>query len=75
MSMVDRQRYRQHSYVDGGSSTLSSTQLCRWWIVNVIVNRVMSMVDRQLSSVSAQDVGESQVIDDRDVIPSAISDD
>ena len=35
-------------YVDGGSSTLSSTQLCRWWIVNVIVNRVMSMVDRQL---------------------------
>jgi len=34
MSMVDRHRYRQHSYVDGGSSTLLSTELCRWWIVS-----------------------------------------
>ena len=34
MSMVNHQRYRQHSYVDGGSSTLSSTELCQWWIVS-----------------------------------------
>ena len=38
MSMVDRQRYRQHSYFDGESS-----------------------VGDHSSSVSAQDVGESQV--------------
>ena len=64
--------------------------LCRWWIINVIVNTVMSMVDRQRyrqqsyvnggssagdhrSSVSAQDVGESRVMDSRDVIPGTMS--
>ena len=64
--------------------------LCRCWIVNVIVNTVMSMVDHQRyrqqscfnggssagdhrSSVSAQDVGESQVMDSRDVIPGTMS--
>jgi len=52
MSMVDRQRYRQHSYFDGGSSAGDHS-----------------------SSVSAQDVGESQVIDVKDMIPSAMSDD
>ena len=46
MSMVDRQRYRQHSYFDGGSSAGDHS-----------------------SSVSAQDVGESQVIDGKDMIP------
>ena len=51
MSMVDRQRYRQHSYFAGGSSTSDH------------------------SSVSAQDVGGSQVIDGKDMIPRAMSDD
>ena len=46
MSMVDRQRYRQHSYFDGESS-----------------------VGDHSFSVSAQDVGESQVIDGKDMIP------
>ena len=52
MSMVDRQRYRQHSYFVGGSSAGDHS-----------------------SSVSAQDVGEIQVIDGKDMIPSAMSDD
>ena len=52
MKMVDRQRYRQHSYFAGGSSTGDHS-----------------------SSVSAQDVGGSQVIDGKDVISSAMSDD
>ena len=52
MSMVDRQRYCQHSYFDGESS-----------------------VGDHSSSVSAQDVGGSQVIDGKDMIPRAMSDD
>ena len=48
--MVDRQRYRQQSYVNGGSST-----------------------GDHRSSVSAQDVGESRVMDSRDVIPGTMS--
>ena len=50
MSMVNHQRYRQQSYVNGGSSA-----------------------GDHRSSVSAQDVGESRVMDSRDVIPGTMS--
>ena len=52
LQLLQLERFRQHSYFDGESST-----------------------DDHSSSVSAQDVGESQVIDGKDMIPRAMSDD
>jgi len=61
---------RNFNYFDGGSSTLSSSQLLRWWIV---FDGGSSTRHRRLS-VMIRHVGEHWIINIMDVIPCAMSD-